>query len=270
MTEVEERKNWDRMVVAASIASSGGRGGPPRAAGTGRALRRVCKPVVHLAISPQAARNRRMRPSRPSTSTISLGKQRSSGGSLKQSFPIYPRRASAPLGGCLRAMAVSAGGDAAAPTRARQEVLAQIDRAAPADAGAAARQPLLGLAAAGAVQVGQQLEVGLALALGRQRAGEAARPRSGGSDGGRGARRRRCEPRPAAMVSARTVSITSMSRSIGWLKVIWLMRAVISRALVGTPVALERVELDDQRIADRALARRASARSGLAEKPPSQ
>ena len=53
---------------------------------------------------------------------------------------------------------------------------------------------------------------------------------------------------------ARTVSITSMSRSIGWLKVIWLMRAVISRAVVGTPGLSMRVELDDQRVADRALA----------------
>ena len=50
-----------------------------------------------------------------------------------------------------------------------EEVLAQVDAGAAADAAAAARQPLLGLAAAGAVQVGQQLDVGLALALGRQR-----------------------------------------------------------------------------------------------------
>src|SRR5262245_6194723 len=56
----------------------------------------------------------------------------------------------------------------------REKVPAEVDGAAPADIGSAARQPFLSLAAAGTMQIREQLEVGLALALGRERAGETA------------------------------------------------------------------------------------------------
>src|SRR5262245_50558823 len=53
-----------------------------------------------------------------------------------------------------------------------EEVLAQIDTGTPADTAAAARHPLLGLAAACAMQVSQELNVGFAFAVGCQRARE--------------------------------------------------------------------------------------------------
>ena len=68
---------------------------------------------------------------------------------------------------------------------------------------------------------------------------------------------------------ARIVSITSMSRSIGWLKVIWLMRAVISRAVIGTPGLSIELSLTIS-VSPTGLSRPSVTRSGLAEKPPSQ
>ena len=69
--------------------------------------------------------------------------------------------------------------------------------------------------------------------------------------------------------SERTASITSMSRSIGWAKVSWLMRAVISRALVGTPLLSSGLSLTIS-VSATGLSRASVSRSGLAEKPPSQ
>src|SRR5262249_14526075 len=69
--------------------------------------------------------------------------------------------------------------------------------------------------------------------------------------------------------SERTVSITSISRSMGWAKVSWLMRAVMSRALVGTPLLSAGLSLTIS-VSATGLSRATVSRSGLAEKPPSQ
>ena len=55
-----------------------------------------------------------------------------------------------------------------------QEVPSEIHGATPADEGKSAREPLLGLAATGIMQIGEKLEIGFGLALGRQRTGEPA------------------------------------------------------------------------------------------------